>query len=45
MPLPKKEHDKLVRQAKKKGLTGDRAASYVHSTLRKIATARKKRKR
>lgn len=32
---PKKAHDALVKQAKKKGLTGDRRDAYVHGTLQK----------
>jgi len=34
--MPKKEHDKLLRQARKKGLTGSRRDAYVYDTLRKI---------
>lgn len=31
--MPKKLHDKLKRQAKKKGLKGKQADSYVYGTL------------
>jgi hypothetical protein len=34
--MPKKVHDKLVREAKKKGLTGKRKDAYVYGTLNKI---------
>lgn len=44
--MPKKEHRKLARQAKKKGLTGDRKDAYVYGTMNKIEKRRKaKRKR
>lgn len=35
--MPKKIHDKLVKQAKKSGLTGKRKDAYVYGTLAKIA--------
>ena len=41
--MPKEEHDKLVRQAEKKGLTGKRKKAYVYGTLAKIAAKRKKK--
>lgn len=31
--MPKWLHDKLKRQAKKKGLSGERAAAYIYSVL------------
>lgn len=34
--MPKKLHDKLKRQAAKKGYTGDRADRYVYGTLHNI---------
>ena len=44
--MPKKEHDKLKRAARKKGLKGDAADAYVYGTLDKIEKRRKaKRKR
>lgn len=33
--MPKKLHDALARQAKKKGLTGERKDRYVYGTLQK----------
>ena len=33
--MPKKLEHKLQREAKKKGLTGERADAYVYGTLRK----------
>ena len=32
--MPKKLHDKLKREAAKKGLTGKRADAYVYGTMR-----------
>jgi hypothetical protein len=34
--MPKAIHDKLARQAKKKGLKGKRRDAYVYGTLNKI---------
>lgn len=34
--MPKKLHDKLERQAKKKGLKGKAKARYVYGTLNKV---------
>jgi len=33
--MPKKMEQNLKKQAKKKGLTGDRADAYVYGTMRK----------
>ena len=33
--MPKKMHDALERQAKKKGLTGERKKAYVYGTMMK----------
>jgi len=33
--MPKKMEQSLKKQAKKKGLTGDRADAYVYGTMRK----------
>lgn len=33
--MPKELHDKLARQAKSQGLTGDRKDAYVYGTMRK----------
>jgi hypothetical protein len=35
--MPKEIHDKLVKQAKKKGLKGERFNAYIYGTLQKIA--------
>lgn len=40
--MPKKLHDKLAREAKKKGLTGKRKDAYVYGTLNKIEKKKKK---
>ena len=32
--MPKALHDKLAKQANKKGLTGDRKDAYVYGTMR-----------
>jgi hypothetical protein len=42
--MPKKEHARLARAARKKGLTGERRDAYVYGTLNKIATRRAKRR-
>lgn len=34
--MPKKLHDKLEREAKKKGLKGDAKDRYVYGTMKKI---------
>lgn len=34
--MPKKVHDKLEREAKKKGLKGEHKDAYVYGTLNKI---------
>ena len=36
--MPKEVHDKLVRQANQKGLTGDRKDAYVFGTLNKMGS-------
>jgi len=47
--MPAKEHAKLVRSARKAGLTGKRKKAYVYGTLAKIkqrhAAKQKRRKR
>lgn len=40
--MPKKLHDKLNRQAAKKGLTGKRKKAYVYGTMVKIEKKKKK---
>lgn len=34
--MPKKEEQKLKKQARKKGLSGDRFDAYVYGTMRKM---------
>jgi len=34
--MPKKLHEKLLREAKKKGLSGKRLDAYVFGTLKKV---------
>lgn len=34
--MPKEVHEKLKKQAEKKGLTGERKKAYIYSTLDKI---------
>lgn len=41
--MPKKLHDKLERQARKKGLKGDRKDAYVYGTMNKIEKRKKKK--
>lgn len=43
--MPKKLHDKLKRQARKRGLKGERADAYVHGTLRKIEKKKRRKGR
>ena len=42
--MPKWLHDKLARQANKKGLTGDRRGAYVFGTLAQYKKKKKERK-
>jgi len=42
--MPKKLHDKLERQARKKGLKGKRKARYVHGTMTDIKKAKSGKK-
>jgi hypothetical protein len=42
--MPKKMHQKLVRQANKKGLKGKRKKRYVYGTLSKIEKRRKRKR-
>jgi len=39
--MPVKEEKMLKKQAKKKGLNGERADAYVYGTMNKIKEARK----
>lgn len=40
--MPKALHEKLKRQARKKGLTGKRKKAYEYGTLNKVKRRRKK---
>lgn len=39
--MPKELHDKLAREARKRGLKGKRFNAYVYGTLNKIESQRK----
>ncbi len=43
--MPKKLHDKLAREARKKGFKGKAFNSYVYGTLDKIEKQPKRKKR
>lgn len=43
--MPKKLHEQLKREAKKKGLTGDKYDAYVFGTMNKIEKEREKAKK
>lgn len=43
--MPKKLEQQLIRQAKKKGLSGDRLRAYVYGTLRKTGWKPSREKR
>ena len=43
--MPKKLHDKLERQARKKGYKGKRKDAYVYGTMNKIEKRKKKKKK
>ena len=36
--MPKELHDKLKREAKKKGLKGKRADAYVYGTMQRVTS-------
>lgn len=40
--MPKELHDRLARQARSKGLKGDRFNAYVYGTMDKIEKKKKK---
>lgn len=40
--MPKKMHDRLVREAAKKGLTGRRRDAYVYGTMAKMEARKHK---
>jgi len=41
--VPKKLHDKLAREARQKGYTGERADRYIYGTMENIAKAKKRK--
>lgn len=41
--MPKEMHDKLAREAEKKGLKGKKKAAYIYGTLHKIEGGKKKK--
>ena len=41
--MPKKVHEKLEKEAKKKGLKGEKKDAYIYGTLNKIEKSKKKR--
>ena len=43
--MPKEIHDKLEKEARKKGLTGDRKKAYIYGTLNKIMKKLKRGKK
>lgn len=43
--MPKALHDRLARQARKKGLKGKRKNAYVYGTMNQIESRKKKRKK
>ncbi len=43
--MPKALHDKLVRQANKQGLKGERKNAYVFGTLARIMKGKQKEKK
>lgn len=43
--MPKKVHDKLKREAEKKGLTGEAKDRYIYGTLNKIEKKGKKKQK
>lgn len=43
--MPKKAHEALNRQARKKGMTGDRKDRYVYGALQKVERVKKAKKR
>ena len=39
--MPKKLHDKLARQARKKGYKGERADDFIYGTMNKLKKLKK----
>jgi len=44
LQMPEKLHRELKKQARKKGLKGERAKRYVYGTLAKVKKASRKKK-
>lgn len=42
--MPKRAHEALERQARKKGMTGEQKDRYVYGALRKVEKAQKKKR-
>ena len=43
--MPKKLHEELEKEARKKGLTGKKKDAYVYGTLNKIEKEKKRKKK
>lgn len=43
--MPKKMHNMLKKQARKKGLKGERADAYIYGTMNEIEKAGKKKRK
>lgn len=43
--MPKALHDRLARQARKKGLKGKRKNAYIYGTMNMVEGRKKKRKK
>lgn len=43
--MSKKLHDKLEKEARKKGLKGERKNSYIYRTMNKIEESKRKKKK
>jgi len=43
--MPKKLHDRLSREARRKGLTGEKFDAYVYGTMNKIESRHKKKRK
>lgn len=42
--MPKALHRKLAKQATKQGLTGERKDAYIYGTMKKVESAKKKKR-
>jgi hypothetical protein len=43
--MPKEMHDRLAKQAGKRGLSGDRRAAYIYGTMSRMKKGTKKPKK